>query len=116
MELRYYVTAGGGHVVEKEIRDAALTPSETARVDEVLRRVEAGDTLDRDVAKIRNAIWEIRVDGDRRIFRLYYAKLGGDSPILLALVFAVKKRRKADPKAIDRAEKRLADYRNRRLD
>jgi len=71
--------------------------------------------LDRDVTKVRSSIWEIRVDGDRRIFRLYYAKAVGGSPVLLGLVFAVKKRQKADPKVLDLAEKRLAEYRNRKL-
>ena len=80
-----------------------------------LSRVEAGRTLDRDVTKVRSSIWEIRVDGDRRIFRLYYAKAVGGSPVLLGLVFAVKKRQKADPKVLDLAEKRLAEYRNRKL-
>ena len=92
MEFEYYVSPGGGRLVEKEILQARLTSSEAARVEEVLSRVEAGRTLDRDVTKVRSSIWEIRVDGDRRIFRLYYAKAVGGSPVLLGLVFAVKKR------------------------
>lgn len=110
-EFEYYVGPGGRATVEREINDADLSEEEAAIVETTLDRVECGDHLPGDIKHLRGSIWEVRISGDRRIFRLLYAELGRGNPIFLGLVFIGKKSRKTPPAKIDLAEKRLASYR-----
>ena len=70
------------------------------------RGLEAARHLDGD-------IWEVRVDGDRVIYRILFAQVGSRGQILLALEGLNKKTRKTPPATIALAKRRLADWRRR---
>lgn len=58
-------------------------------------------------------IWEVRVDGDRVIYRVLFAEEGARGRVLLALEAFKKKTQKTPPAAIALAKRRLADWRRR---
>jgi phage-related protein len=62
---------------------------------------------------LRGDIWEVRVEADRRIFRILFAEEGRYSQVLLALEGFVKTTRRTPPDLIDLAEERLRDWRER---
>ena len=75
----------------------------------------------RDVAKfglaaarhLRNDIWEVRIQGENRIFRVLFSPEGRFKQVLLALEGFTKKTQKTPPNTITLAERRLADWRRR---
>lgn len=58
-------------------------------------------------------IWEVRVDGDRVIYRVLFAEEGTRGRILLALEAFTKKTQRTPPAAIALAKRRLTDWRKR---
>lgn len=58
-------------------------------------------------------IWEVRVDGDRVIYRNLFAEEGSRGQVLLALEGFSKKTQMTPPSAIKLAARRLADWRRR---
>jgi phage-related protein len=58
-------------------------------------------------------IWEVRVDGDRVIYRILFAEEGSRGQVLLALDGFNKKTQKTPRAAIELAKRRLADWRRR---
>jgi phage-related protein len=70
------------------------------------RGLKAARRLDGD-------IWEVRVDGDRVIYRILFAEEGARGQILLALDAFKKKTQKTPRPAIELAKRRLADWRRR---
>ncbi len=66
-----------------------------------------------DVNRLRGAIWQIEVDGQRVIYRLLFAEQGRFSQVLLALEIVNKKWQSAKSRHIRLAERRLADWRAR---
>jgi phage-related protein len=58
-------------------------------------------------------IWEVRVDGNRVIYRILFAEEGSRGQILLALDGFNKKTQKTPQPTIELAKKRLADWRRR---
>ena len=58
-------------------------------------------------------IWEVRVDGERVIYRILFAQEGTRSQILLALEGIKKKTQKTPQASIALAKRRLADWRRR---
>jgi phage-related protein len=106
---RDYKTAAGRSPVEGFIDK--LSDSDAAAVlagmDEVRDRgLRAARHLDGD-------IWEVRVDGDRVIYRILLAEEGSRGQILLALDGFNKKTQKTPPATIELAKRRLADWRRR---
>jgi phage-related protein len=59
------------------------------------------------------AIWEVRVDGNRVIYRILFAPEGSRGQILLALEGLNKKTQKTPPATIALAKRRLADWQRR---
>ena len=58
-------------------------------------------------------IWEVRVDGDRVIYRILFAEEGSRGQVLLALEGFNKKTQKTPPSIVKLAKRRLADWRRR---
>ena len=58
-------------------------------------------------------IWEVRVDGDRVIYRILFAEEGTRGRILLALEGFNKKTQKTPPATVRLAKRRLSDWRRR---
>jgi phage-related protein len=92
-------------------------------VKEFLDALPAGDAAEivaamKDVARIgleasrhlRGDIWEVRVAGENRIFRVLFAFAGHFGHVLLALEAFTKKTQKTPPDTIALAERRLADW------
>jgi phage-related protein len=106
---RDYKTASGRSPVEGFIEE--LSDSDAAAVlagmEEVRDRgLRAARHLDGD-------IWEVRVDGDRVIYRILFAEEGNRGQVLLALDGFNKKTQKTPRAAIELAKRRLADWRRR---
>jgi phage-related protein len=106
---REYTTAGGRSPVEEFIdglsdRDAAAVLAAMQEVRD--QGLQAARHLDGD-------IWEVRVDGDRVIYRILFAEEGSKSQVLLALEGLKKKTQKTPPATIALAKHRLADWRRR---
>jgi phage-related protein len=106
---RDYKTAAGRSPVEGFIDK--LSDSDAAAVlagmEEVRDRgLRAARHLDGD-------IWEVRVDGDRVIYRILLAEEGSRGQVLLALDGFNKKTQKTPRAAIELAKRRLADWRRR---
>jgi phage-related protein len=58
-------------------------------------------------------IWEVRVDGDRVIYRILFTQEGGRGQILLA-IHGFRKTTQRTPRAtLELARRRLADWRRR---
>lgn len=62
---------------------------------------------------LADAIWEVRIDGDRVIYRVLFAPEGSRGQVLLALEAFSKKTQKTPPATIRLAQRRLADWRAR---
>lgn len=104
---RDYKTPAGRSPVEKFIDD--LSDDDAAAV---LAGVQ--DVRDRGLQAARHLdgeIWEVRVDGDRVIYRILFAQEGSRGQILLALEGLNKKTQKTPPTTIALAKRRLADWR-----
>ena len=106
---RDYATSSGRRPVRDFVE--ALSDSDAAAVlggmEEVRDRgVRAARHLDGD-------IWEVRVDGNRVIYRILFAEEGRRGQILLALEGFNKKTQKTPRAAIELARRRLADWRRR---
>jgi phage-related protein len=86
-----------------------LTDEEAAAVIAGMKEV-AREGLDR-ARHLRGEIYEVRVDADRRSFRILFAQ--ETKFILLALSAVAKTTMKTPPAQVVLAEKRLADWRER---
>jgi phage-related protein len=67
----------------------------------------------RAARRLDGDIWEVRVDGDRVIYRILFAEEGSRGQVLLALEGFNKKTQKTPPSVIKMAARRLADWRRR---
>ncbi|MEV5423151.1 type II toxin-antitoxin system RelE/ParE family toxin [Streptomyces cellulosae] len=111
----FYRTDGGASPVQKELAKCKLTDTEKARLKVLMDRVQRGATLPGDVKSLGKDLLEVRLDGNRRIFRLIYAE-EQDGLLLLGLTFFQKKSQ-ATPLTVKRtASKRLKDWRERSTD
>lgn len=75
------------------------------------------DVRDRGLRAARHLdgeIWEVRVDGERVIYRVLFAQEGARGQVLLALEAFNKKTRRTPPATIALAQRRLSDWRSRR--
>jgi len=91
--------------VINEILKAKLTIDEKVRLTDLMDRHASGRTLQADHKRLRDGVEELRLRGERRIFRLYCARVEGGL-VLLALHFNCKKKNN-DKDAIDLAVNRL---------
>ncbi|MEV7777416.1 type II toxin-antitoxin system RelE/ParE family toxin [Kitasatospora sp. NPDC088351] len=109
----FYEGADGSAPVNKELEKAGLARYELTKLAVLMDRVKARQTLPGDVKNVGHDLLEVRLTGNRRIFRLLYAE-ETDGLVLLALSFFQKTSRKAPPNELDTAERRLKEWRNRR--
>ncbi len=106
---RDYKTASGRSPVEEFIEE--LSDTDAAAVLAGMQEVrDLGLTAARH---LDGDIWEVRVDGDRVIYRILFAQEGRRGQILLALDAFNKKTQKTPRATIDLARRRLADWRRR---
>jgi phage-related protein len=106
---RSYKTAAGRCPVEEFID--ALSDDDAAAV--LAGMEEVRDKGLRAARHLDGDIWEVRVDGDRVIYRVLFAEEGTRGRVLLSLEAFKKKTQKTPPAAITLAKRRLADWRRR---
>lgn len=108
-----YVSPSGRKVVEEEIKGCRLSKSEVAQLSKLLERIRDGEVLPRDVKYLKaEGLHEARLDGDRRIFRLLFAKRRGTA-LLVGLSFIAKKRDRMRGSVFKAARNRLKDWDSR---
>ena len=109
-ELKRWVYAAsnsGQEYVLREIKKAKASVDAAAKLENAMRRLENGDAKPQEYDVVRNGVSELRVNADKRWYRLLY---GRDGDNFVALSFLVKKQNKLDPNAIDTAENRLKEH------
>ena len=106
---RAYKTAAGRCPVEEFID--ALSDDDAAAV--LAGMEEVRDKGLRAARHLDGDIWEVRVDGDRVIYRVLFAEEGTRGRVLLALEAFKKTTQKTPPTAIALAKRRLTDWRRR---
>jgi phage-related protein len=106
---RAYKTAAGRCPVEEFID--ALSDDDAAAV--LAGMEEVRDKGLRAARHLDGDIWEVRVDGDRVIYRVLFAEEGTRGRVLLSLEAFKKKTQRTPPIAITLAKRRLADWRRR---
>jgi phage-related protein len=117
--------AGGPPPIRRRWRDYK-TPSGRSPVEGFIDKLSDSDAAavlagmeevrDRGLRAARHLdgdIWEVRVDGDRVIYRILLAEEGSRGQILLGLDGFKKKTQKTPPATIELAKRRLADWRRR---
>jgi len=110
MELdnwEYSKAASGEPFVIKEIRKSKASVSAVAKLERAMKRVQDGTTTAKESDLVRNGVYELRVDIDKRWYRLLYGRKGGK---FVALMFVVKKRNDLDPAWIDTSAERLGAH------
>jgi phage-related protein len=106
---RFYETGSGNRPVRDFLDE--LPASDAAEIIAAMREVAVtGLTASRH---LRGDIWEVRVTGENRAFRVLFAPEGRFGQVLLALEAFAKKTRKTPVSALEVAEKRLSDWRRR---
>jgi len=76
--------------VVSEIKKAKLTPDEGTKLALLMTRFASGRTLRADHRRLSGGVEELRLQGHRRTFRLYFARIDGGLA-LLPLHFKIKK-------------------------
>lgn len=109
---RFYATAAGHKPVLDFLRGLLSEhAADAAQIAEEMEHVRQEGT--RAARKLSGDIYEVRIDGDRVIYRVLFSVEGERGRILLALEAFSKKTQKTPPQLIDLAERRLADWRSR---
>ncbi len=111
-EWSMYTTEVGACPIQKDMAKCKLTKTELAKLRTLMKRVQLNRTLPGDVKSLGGGILEIRLDGDRRIFRLLYSE-EDDGLLLLGLSFFQKKSQATPPTRKLTAVMRLKDWRKR---
>ena len=106
---RFYDTASGAKPVQAFLDN--LTAAEAAEVVAAMKEV-AREGL-RFTRHLRGDIWEVRVESERKAFRVLFSPEGRAQQVLLALEAFTKKAQKTPARTIQLAERRLSDWRSR---
>lgn len=109
---RHYETRTGRKPVLEFIRE--LSELDKAAILAAMKEVRREGT--RGARHLAGEIYEVRVDGERVIYRVLFAGEGAQSQVLLALVAFKKKTQKTPPEQIRLAQRRLRDWRSRARD
>ena len=106
---RFYETASGAKPVRAFLDK--LTIAEAAEVGGAMKEV-AVEGL-RLARHLRGDIWEVRVQAERKAFRVLFSPEGKAQQVLLALEAFTKKTQRTPARTIELAERRLSDWRSR---
>ena len=105
---RDYKTASGQRPVKRFLM--LLPDDERAAVTDAMALIREQGEREGGARKLRNRIWEVRVDQGEVVHRVTFASVGKRGRVLLALDGFVKKTRKTPPAKIKLAEERLKDW------
>jgi phage-related protein len=112
-QWRFYRTAAGREPVREFLDDDRLPDGDAVRIAAAMIEVRRDGRAHPDVNHLGRDIWQIEIDGDRAIYRLFFAEEGRFGQVLLALEMVNKKWQKAKRRHIELAEARLGDWRQR---
>jgi hypothetical protein len=79
----------------------------------LMRRIEDGETLRRDIGNLGKELHEARLTCETNEYRLYYAVNPRGEHVLLALKFQLKGSSGAQDRAMEVARDRLTEWRGR---
>ena len=106
-------SASGASPAEKEVEKANLTKQEKTHLANLMQRIANDEVLPKDVKFIKeHGLFEARLDGNHRIFRLLYVERG-DGSRLVAALFTGKKARRLPSTSFETAKKRILDWDSR---
>ena len=109
---RFYTTSAGRKPVLEFLRGLlSAHPGDAAQIAEEMEHVRHQGL--RAARKLTGDLYEVRVDGNRVIYRVLFSVEGEKGRILLAIEAFSKKTQKTPPQTIALAERRLADWRGR---
>lgn len=109
LRWRFYETVAGAKPVRVFLD--GLPGGEAAEIVAAMKEVTSRGL---DVARhLRGDLWEVRVEGENRVYRVLFSPEGRFHQVLLALAAFTKKTQQTPPRTIRLAESRLADWRNR---
>lgn len=108
-QWRYYETLSGRKPAKEFIDELPL--GDRAEVFAGMKEVR--DEGLRAARHLVEDIYEVRVDGENRIYRVLFAAEGRYKQVLLALEAFTKKTQKTPPKTISLAKRRLSNWRGR---
>lgn len=94
--------------VLRELRKMKLIPNEVARMAAVMDRFAKDEAQPKDHKELRDGVEELRISGDRRTIRLYFAKV--DEGLVLLCLHVHFKKKDLDRDAVDLAADRLSSY------
>lgn len=109
---RFYATPAGRQPVLEFLRELLAThPTDAAQIAEEMEHIREEGM--RAARKLTRDLYEVRVDGDRVIYRVVFSIEGEKGRLLLAIEAFSKKTQKTPQQTIALAERRLADWRSR---
>jgi len=106
---KFFANTRGERIVERFI--AGQSGPDAAAIAVAMGRVQRRGV--QAARHLRGEIFEVRVAGDRKQFRILFATEGGYNQVLLALESFTKKTQKTPSDKIEVAEERLAEWRRR---
>lgn len=90
--------------VMKELKKLDIARDEAATLARVMERFAGGKALKRDHKRLRDGVEELRIDGNRRTFRLHFTRIDGG--LVLLCLHAQSKKKDNDREAVDLAVQR----------
>jgi phage-related protein len=105
---RHYETASGNRPVLDFIRK--VPDEDKAAILAAMKEVRRDGA--RAARHLRGELFEVRADGRQVIYRVLFAREGGQGQVLLSLVAFNKKTQKTPPEQVELAVRRLRDWRS----
>lgn len=93
--------------VPKEIKKSKASLTAIGRLERAMKRLEEGTSTPQETDIVRGGVSELRVDVDKRWYRLLWGRCGDR---FVALIFIVKKSNKLKNNDIETAASRLAEH------
>lgn len=88
-----------------------MTKHAVGKLEEAMQRVELGTAKPGEIGKVRGDVLELRVNQDKRWYRLLFAR---DEDGYVALLLGAKKTNQMEVGWIDTAAERLGEHRERK--
>ena len=110
----FYVSDLGRPLVEREIKDFALSTKEARKLADVMDRVGAASYRPNDVKSLGEGLWEVRITFNHRIGRILFSVELNEQCDLL-LFASIKKTQKTPPSWLELARDRRQKWRERQI-
>jgi len=106
-DWEYARSSRGEPYVVKEAGKLSISADAAAKMENAMQRVSSGTSNAGESSLIRNGVYELRFQQDKRWYRVLWGRKDGQ---YVALVLLAKKQNKIDPRAVALAEKRLREH------